>query len=110
MGSVAAAATQSGSPAESVSRPAWARARAVSAAVSGWGRASAVSGLRLGDGYARGRGVEPLLALRDLDDRLRGVPQPDGSQMDELRRRRRLALCRWGGRRDAAGASAQPGS
>ncbi len=30
-------------------------------------------------------------ALRDLDDRLRGVPKPDGGRMDELRRRLRLA-------------------
>lgn len=29
---------------------------------------------------------DEIAALRDLDDRLRGVPQPDGSQMDELRR------------------------
>ena len=30
-------------------------------------------------------------ALHDLDDRLRGVPKPVGSRMDELRRRLRLA-------------------
>ena len=38
-----------------------------------------------------GTGDDEVAALRDLDDRLRGVPQPDGSRMDELRRRTRLA-------------------
>ena len=38
-----------------------------------------------------GTGASPEAALRALDDRLRGVPQPDGSRMDELRRRLRLA-------------------
>jgi hypothetical protein len=38
-----------------------------------------------------GRGEDEIAALRDLDDRLRGVPQPDGSRMDALRRRLRLA-------------------
>jgi hypothetical protein len=38
-----------------------------------------------------GTGEDEIAALRDLDDRLRDVPQPDGSQMDELRRRLRLA-------------------
>jgi hypothetical protein len=38
-----------------------------------------------------GTGEDETAALRDLDDRLRGVPQPDGSRMDELRRRLRLA-------------------
>lgn len=38
-----------------------------------------------------GRGVDEAAALRDLDDRLRGVPKPDGGRMDELRRRLRLA-------------------
>jgi hypothetical protein len=38
-----------------------------------------------------GTGEDDIAALRDLDDRLRGVPQPDGSQMDELRRRLRFA-------------------
>ena len=38
-----------------------------------------------------GTGEDEAAALRDLDDRLRGVPQPDGSQMDALRRRLRLA-------------------
>lgn len=30
-------------------------------------------------------------ALRDLDDRLRGVPKPDGGRLEELRRRLRQA-------------------
>jgi hypothetical protein len=38
-----------------------------------------------------GIGEDETVALRDLDDRLRGVPQPDGSRMDELRRRIRRA-------------------
>jgi hypothetical protein len=38
-----------------------------------------------------GSGEDEAAALRDLDDRLRGAPQPDGSRMDELRRRLRLA-------------------
>jgi hypothetical protein len=38
-----------------------------------------------------GTGEDEAAALRDLDDRLRGVPKPDGGRMDELRRRLRLA-------------------
>jgi hypothetical protein len=38
-----------------------------------------------------GTGEDAVAALRDLDDRLRGVPQPDGSRMEELQRRARLA-------------------
>lgn len=38
-----------------------------------------------------GTGEDEIAALRALDDRLRGVPKPDGSRMDELRRRLRLA-------------------
>ena len=38
-----------------------------------------------------GTGDDATAALRDLDDRLRGVPKPDGGRMDELRRRLRLA-------------------
>jgi hypothetical protein len=41
-----------------------------------------------------GTGDDEVAALRDLDDRLRGVPKPDGSRMDELRRRLRLAYVR----------------
>ena len=37
-----------------------------------------------------GTGEDETAALRDLDDRLRGVPRPDGGRMDELRRRARL--------------------
>jgi hypothetical protein len=35
----------------------------------------------------RDRGEDETAALRDLDDRLRGVPKPDGGRMDELRQR-----------------------
>ncbi len=38
-----------------------------------------------------GTGDDEAAALRDLKARLRGVPQPDGSRMDSLRRRLRLA-------------------
>jgi hypothetical protein len=38
-----------------------------------------------------GAGEDAIAALRDLDDRLRSIPRPKGSQMDELRRRLRLA-------------------
>jgi hypothetical protein len=38
-----------------------------------------------------GTGEDDTAALRDLDDRLRGIAQPDGSRMDALRRRLRLA-------------------
>jgi hypothetical protein len=39
-----------------------------------------------------GTGEDETAALRDLDDRLRGVPKPDGGRMDALRRRLRLAF------------------
>jgi len=38
-----------------------------------------------------GIGIDEVAALRDLDDRLRGVPKPDGTRMDALRQRLRLA-------------------
>jgi hypothetical protein len=38
-----------------------------------------------------GTGEDETAALRDLDDRLRGVPKPDGTRLDELRRRLRFA-------------------
>jgi hypothetical protein len=38
-----------------------------------------------------GTGEDEAAALRDLDDRLRAVPKPDGTRMEELRRRIRLA-------------------
>lgn len=38
-----------------------------------------------------GTGEDEVAALRDLDDRLRGVPRPDGGQMDALRGRLRFA-------------------
>ena len=39
----------------------------------------------------RGTGEDETAALRALDDRLRGIEQPDGSRMDAMRRRLRLA-------------------
>ena len=44
-----------------------------------------------GIGIARALGRDEAAALRDLDDRLRGVPQPNGSRMAERERRFRLA-------------------
>ena len=41
-----------------------------------------------------GTGVDEVAALRNLDDRLRGVPQPNGSRMAERERRIRLAYSR----------------
>jgi hypothetical protein len=38
-----------------------------------------------------GTGVDETAALRNLEDRLRGVPQPNGSRMAECERRIRLA-------------------
>jgi hypothetical protein len=38
-----------------------------------------------------GTGEDEVATLRNLDDRLRGVPKPDGGRLDELRRRLRLA-------------------
>src|SRR5438034_8501586 len=38
-----------------------------------------------------GTGEDEARALRDLDDRLRGVPKPNGTQLDEFRRRLRFA-------------------
>ena len=38
-----------------------------------------------------GTGPDEAAALRALDDRLRGVPQPDGSRMEERERRFRQA-------------------
>ena len=38
-----------------------------------------------------GTGVDETAALRNLADRLRGVPQPDGSRMAERERQIRLA-------------------
>jgi hypothetical protein len=38
-----------------------------------------------------GTGEDETAALRDLDDRLRDVPKPDGGRMDALRARLRLA-------------------
>ena len=37
------------------------------------------------------RGDDEVAALRDLDERLRGVPKPDGTRIEELRARLRLA-------------------
>lgn len=41
--------------------------------------------------YVAGTGDDATAALRDLDDRLRGVPKPDGTRLDAMRRRLRLA-------------------
>lgn len=38
-----------------------------------------------------GMGEDEIAALHDLDDRLRGVPKPQGTRLDELRQRLRLA-------------------
>jgi hypothetical protein len=38
-----------------------------------------------------GSGPTEDAALRDLDDRLRGVPKPDGTRLDDIRRRLRFA-------------------
>src|SRR6478736_305954 len=38
----------------------------------------------------QGTGETETAALRDLDDRLRGVPKPDGTRMEERERRFRL--------------------
>lgn len=38
-----------------------------------------------------GTGPDEVAALRDLDDQLRGVPKPDGTALDAMRRRLRLA-------------------
>jgi len=38
-----------------------------------------------------GTGPDEVAALRDLDDRLRGVPWPDGGRLEELNRRLRQA-------------------
>ena len=54
-----------------------------------------------------GTGVDETAALRNLDDRLRGVPQPNGSRMAERERRIRLAYLEgaeeWSRRRSGAG-------
>lgn len=39
----------------------------------------------------RGLGDNEIAALRNLDDRLHGVAKPDGTQIQDLRRRMRLA-------------------
>ena len=41
---------------------------------------------------ATGTGEDEVAALRALDDRLRGVPRPDGGRLEELNRRLRQAL------------------
>jgi hypothetical protein len=38
-----------------------------------------------------GTGEDETAALRDLDDRLRGIAKPDGTRLEELRRRLRFA-------------------
>ena len=61
--------------------------------VPGWSvtaRTTDYSGTRRPE-TVTGTGVYEIAALRALDDRLRGVPQPNGSQMAERERRIRLA-------------------
>lgn len=41
--------------------------------------------------YVSGTGEDEVAALRDLDDRLRGIPKPDGTRLDAMRRRLRFA-------------------
>ena len=41
--------------------------------------------------FVSGSGADEVAALRDLDDRLRGVPKPDGGRLEELNRRLRQA-------------------
>lgn len=41
--------------------------------------------------YVTGTGEDEPAALRDLDDRLRGVPKPDGTALAALQQRLRLA-------------------
>jgi len=52
-------------------------------------------GPRLGSGSTRqsvsGSGEDQAAALRDLDDRLRGVPKPNSEREEELSRRLRMA-------------------
>lgn len=55
-----------------------------------------------------GTGIDAAAALRALDDRLRGVPQPDGSRMDALRRRLRLAYVEGAEEWTAANAGRRP--
>lgn len=38
-----------------------------------------------------GTGPDEVAALRDLDGQLRGIPKPDGTALDAMRRRLRLA-------------------
>jgi hypothetical protein len=38
-----------------------------------------------------GTGPDEVAALHDLDDRLRGVPKPEGGRLEELNRRLRQA-------------------
>jgi hypothetical protein len=38
-----------------------------------------------------GTDEDEAAALRDLNDQLRGVPKPDGTRLEELRRRLRFA-------------------
>jgi hypothetical protein len=38
-----------------------------------------------------GIGEDETAALRDLDERVRGVPNPDGTRLEDLRRRLRFA-------------------
>lgn len=61
--------------------------------VRGWSvtARSVVHGRRKPPQTVTGPGPDEVAALCALDDRLRGVPQPDGSRMAERERRIRLA-------------------
>src|SRR3954463_8464823 len=61
--------------------------------VPGWSvtARSVASSRRKAPQTVTGTGPEEAVALRALDDRLRGVPQPNGSRMAERERRFRLA-------------------
>lgn len=61
--------------------------------VPGWSRTArtVAASRRKPPRTVQGTGESETAALRDLDDRLRGVPQPNGSRMAELERTFRLA-------------------
>ena len=61
--------------------------------VPGWSvTARTVAASRLKRPSVTGTGVDEIAALLNLDDRLRGVPQPNGSRMAERERRLRLPI------------------
>src|SRR5215204_6434845 len=65
------------------------------AGVGAWSLTARTVAEAMSSGLRRsGTGVDETAALRDLDDRLRPVPQPDGSRVAERERRLRLATSR----------------